>query len=220
MRWRVRRPLYTRRDAAVGAIWGAFVGAAAGATAGAIRPEVGPGTGGAVGAVCGAAVGAALAPLALAMLGSFLGYAVAAKFLPGVVGPEVAAVAGGAFTLVVVIALGVRALERPAVRTYPGLGEPAADAPGRDEGSDQPARHMLLGLIRTGPRREREVRIRLSEHDRAEEPVSQTCPFCLSPIESTENTRACPRCETVHHHECWRENGGCTVYGCTASPGR
>jgi uncharacterized membrane protein YhaH (DUF805 family) len=29
---------------------------------------------------------------------------------------------------------------------------------------------------------------------------------------------ACPACQTPHHHDCWTENGGCTVFGCAQAP--
>lgn len=28
----------------------------------------------------------------------------------------------------------------------------------------------------------------------------------------------CPACRTPHHRDCWEENGGCTVFGCSAAP--
>jgi len=221
MRWRVRRPLYTRRDAAIGAAWGALVGLAAGLATGALRPDVGFGAGAAMGTICGAAVGAVLAPIALSCIGGLVGYVATAKLLAGVVEPEVGAVMGGAFTLLVVIALGIRALERPPVRTYPGLSERTITFhDDQEEPAQRPARHALFGLIPVGERRERDVRIRLSGADWAGGVVGRTCPFCLSPIKPDEETRACPDCGTIHHGECWHENGGCTVYGCASGPGR
>ena len=40
------------------------------------------------------------------------------------------------------------------------------------------------------------------------------CPYCLSEIKSGEDTVRCPKCGVVHHLECWRANGKCSVYGC------
>ena len=48
--------------------------------------------------------------------------------------------------------------------------------------------------------------------------TSGACPFCLSLISSDEAKENCPSCRAVHHHECWTENGGCAVYGCTCVP--
>ena len=44
------------------------------------------------------------------------------------------------------------------------------------------------------------------------------CPFCLAPIESADDVTACPSCRAPHHRECWEENQGCAVYGCTHVP--
>lgn len=44
------------------------------------------------------------------------------------------------------------------------------------------------------------------------------CPFCLAPVDSGEPAVACPACRASYHDECWRENGGCAVYGCAQVP--
>ena len=46
--------------------------------------------------------------------------------------------------------------------------------------------------------------------------VSKTCPYCQSAILLQQDPFVCPTCKTPHHRECWRENGGCATYGCTA----
>lgn len=38
------------------------------------------------------------------------------------------------------------------------------------------------------------------------------CPFCRDTLES--DLRACPRCDTQHHSECFDLYGGCTILGC------
>ena len=43
---------------------------------------------------------------------------------------------------------------------------------------------------------------------------SANCPYCLSPIEGNAERIRCPVCGVVHHAECWRTNGKCSVYGC------
>ena len=43
---------------------------------------------------------------------------------------------------------------------------------------------------------------------------NRNCPFCLSPVESGEEKVRCPKCGVVHHAECWKANGSCSVYGC------
>ncbi len=48
--------------------------------------------------------------------------------------------------------------------------------------------------------------------------VGQICPFCRFPIKAGEEVITCPDCQAVLHADCWRENGGCTTYGCASSP--
>lgn len=38
------------------------------------------------------------------------------------------------------------------------------------------------------------------------------CPVCSERV--TGEAFVCPRCETLHHLDCWRYNEGCTTYGC------
>jgi hypothetical protein len=48
------------------------------------------------------------------------------------------------------------------------------------------------------------------------------CPFCRDDVHDGEG-RACPRCGTAQHADCWDEAGGCTTLGCrgrAASRGR
>jgi predicted amidophosphoribosyltransferase len=40
------------------------------------------------------------------------------------------------------------------------------------------------------------------------------CPYCQSPLAADGGVVSCPGCGAHHHEECWRENGGCSVYGC------
>jgi TM2 domain/Prokaryotic RING finger family 1 len=45
------------------------------------------------------------------------------------------------------------------------------------------------------------------------------CPYCRGPIEAeTEQQKVCDGCGTPHHADCYQENGGCTVFGCSAAP--
>ncbi len=49
-------------------------------------------------------------------------------------------------------------------------------------------------------------------------PGTARCGFCADEVPEIEAV-PCPRCEAPHHRECWDQNGGCTVFGCTsASP--
>ncbi len=48
------------------------------------------------------------------------------------------------------------------------------------------------------------------------EPV---CPYCRMPFEESAPPRIfCTACGTPHHEDCYRENGGCTVFGCSRAP--
>ncbi|MHC5057030.1 MAG: RING finger protein [Planctomycetota bacterium] len=44
------------------------------------------------------------------------------------------------------------------------------------------------------------------------------CAVCQSAISSGEATTVCPECRAPYHAECWQENGGCGVYGCSRVP--
>lgn len=45
------------------------------------------------------------------------------------------------------------------------------------------------------------------------------CPYCRGPISpETEGVVVCAGCGTSHHNDCYAENGGCTVFGCSAAP--
>ena len=49
--------------------------------------------------------------------------------------------------------------------------------------------------------------------------MSVVCPYCRTEIGEGENERLdCPGCATPHHPECFTENGGCTVFGCSRAP--
>ena len=45
-----------------------------------------------------------------------------------------------------------------------------------------------------------------------------TCPLCQSAIRADEIVVTCPKCDQVHHRECWAEVGGCGTYGCERAP--
>lgn len=48
---------------------------------------------------------------------------------------------------------------------------------------------------------------------------SAICPYCRAPIEADSgNELVCAGCGTPHHVDCYAENGGCTVFGCSAAP--
>ena len=45
-----------------------------------------------------------------------------------------------------------------------------------------------------------------------------TCGVCMSAIEPADASTSCPGCHSPYHEDCWTENGGCAVYGCTHVP--
>lgn len=46
--------------------------------------------------------------------------------------------------------------------------------------------------------------------------MKPVCPYCRTEFEDAP--QECPGCGTPHHSECFAENGGCTVFGCSAAP--
>ncbi len=45
------------------------------------------------------------------------------------------------------------------------------------------------------------------------------CPYCSFPVRRGDPLVTCPACRARYHADCWRENGGCAVYGCHGAPG-
>lgn len=43
---------------------------------------------------------------------------------------------------------------------------------------------------------------------------NHNCPYCLSSIDTDEKQIRCPKCGVIHHADCWKANGSCSVYGC------
>jgi TM2 domain-containing membrane protein YozV len=49
--------------------------------------------------------------------------------------------------------------------------------------------------------------------------VNPVCPYCRTEVGSAAEERLdCTGCGTPHHPECFSENGGCTVFGCSKAP--
>ena len=55
---------------------------------------------------------------------------------------------------------------------------------------------------------------------KAPELAGKTCPFCKAPFLEGEAVVICNHCEMPHHLDCWKENGGCTTFGCTGNIGK
>lgn len=48
--------------------------------------------------------------------------------------------------------------------------------------------------------------------------MTTACPYCRAPFESEDELVTCEACATPHHSDCYAENGGCTVFGCSKAP--
>lgn len=53
------------------------------------------------------------------------------------------------------------------------------------------------------------------ESNKSAIPQKNICQFCQTNIKSGEDFILCPSCSSSYHTECWYENCGCAVYGCT-----
>jgi TM2 domain-containing membrane protein YozV len=45
------------------------------------------------------------------------------------------------------------------------------------------------------------------------------CPYCRTNIGTGDEPLVCEGCATAHHADCYAENGGCTIFGCSRAPG-
>ena len=48
--------------------------------------------------------------------------------------------------------------------------------------------------------------------------AGQSCSICQTTVISGEAMVVCPHCELPFHEECWKENRGCSAYGCKSAP--
>jgi hypothetical protein len=48
--------------------------------------------------------------------------------------------------------------------------------------------------------------------------MTEVCPYCRGPIANEETPAVCDGCGTRHHADCYAENGGCTIFGCSCAP--
>ena len=49
--------------------------------------------------------------------------------------------------------------------------------------------------------------------------TTEVCPYCRTPIGESDSSFVCEGCGTRHHADCYAENGGCTIFGCSKAPG-
>jgi TM2 domain-containing membrane protein YozV len=45
------------------------------------------------------------------------------------------------------------------------------------------------------------------------------CPYCRTNIDAGDEPQICGGCGVAHHADCYAENGGCTIFGCSKAPG-
>ena len=55
-------------------------------------------------------------------------------------------------------------------------------------------------------------------HPAADAEAGPLCSICQTAIQAGEPIGPCPDCRSTFHEECWKENGGCAVYGCARMP--
>ena len=55
-------------------------------------------------------------------------------------------------------------------------------------------------------------------HPAADAEAGPLCSICQTAIHPGEPIGPCPACSSTFHEECWKENGGCAVYGCARMP--
>lgn len=49
--------------------------------------------------------------------------------------------------------------------------------------------------------------------------TAAVCPYCRTNISAEDRATVCEGCATAHHADCYTENGGCTIFGCSKGPG-
>lgn len=49
--------------------------------------------------------------------------------------------------------------------------------------------------------------------------TAEVCPYCRTKIGADDGPMVCEGCGTPHHADCYAENGGCTIFGCSKAPG-
>jgi hypothetical protein len=49
--------------------------------------------------------------------------------------------------------------------------------------------------------------------------TAAVCPYCRTKVTSEDGAMVCEGCGTAHHADCYAENQGCTIFGCSKGPG-
>jgi hypothetical protein len=50
------------------------------------------------------------------------------------------------------------------------------------------------------------------------EEAGRNCPYCRFAVKQGSSVTPCPACHAIHHEECWGDNDGCAIVGCSAAP--
>src|SRR4051812_22419619 len=45
--------------------------------------------------------------------------------------------------------------------------------------------------------------------------TGRACPYCRFPLKEGVAVCECGACHSVHHDDCWADNGGCAIVGCS-----
>ncbi len=48
--------------------------------------------------------------------------------------------------------------------------------------------------------------------------MTEVCPYCRTKVSADDPSLTCEGCGTLHHVDCYTENGGCTIFGCSKAP--
>lgn len=82
--------------------------------------------------------------------------------------------------------------------------------------TEQMVERMRLLADAIGARPVPAPKVTATERTAQASPAASTCPYCRTPVD--DDPEECPACATLHHGECLREHGRCTVHGCRGRP--
>lgn len=76
-----------------------------------------------------------------------------------------------------------------------------------------------LWCFRLGSRLASDIATRRLTSLRAQPDIAgKSCPYCRFPLKEGTDVTVCPSCASPHHADCWNDNAGCAIIGCTAGP--
>jgi hypothetical protein len=81
------------------------------------------------------------------------------------------------------------------------------------------APEVAVGSRFSCPSCNREIEVPMAAAAEAQSTAAgAVCAICLSAITAGDEKASCPSCSAEYHADCWKENGGCAVYGCSQAP--